>query len=90
MAEEGAVGIRDMVVANAVLAAIAYVIIGREVLLVQIPFRAVGRGMAPGPPITWERAAVVGINGMLNRRVQLFLGDMVGVNPGDLTAIPRV
>ena len=45
MAEEGDVVVGHMVVADAAIAAVANMVLGDEVLLVQIPARSIGRGV---------------------------------------------
>jgi hypothetical protein len=45
VAEQGDELVGDVVIADAAIATIADVVLGNQVLLVEIPFRAVGRGM---------------------------------------------
>ncbi|MPN41964.1 hypothetical protein SDC9_189519 [bioreactor metagenome] len=45
MAEQRNELVGDMVIADTAIAAVADVVLGNQVLLVEVPFRAVGRGM---------------------------------------------
>lgn len=62
MREQSNVGVGDMVVADSPIASIADMAFGEQVLLIDIPLRAIHRGTFACSPAFWKSELVVGIN----------------------------
>lgn len=87
MAEERDVGIRDMIIADSPIAAIADVVFGQQVLLVHLPLGAIGGSPFAGAPEGGQMEAIVGGDDRTDGFIQFFFGDMVLIDPGQITAI---
>ena len=87
MTEQRDVGVRDVVVTDAAVAAIADVILAEQVLLVKIPFGAIGGGSPPCPPVSGQFVFLVRVDDLDDSAVQPFFGHVVKVEPGDLATV---
>lgn len=87
VAEESDVGVGDMVVTDAAIAAIADMVFRDEVLFVKVPTRPVGGGVFAGTPKARERKVVVCIDDGRDGLVQSILGHVSLVNPCNLSSV---
>mgnify|MGYP001555713726 CR=1 FL=1 len=86
VAEERDVLVRDVVVADAAITAVADVVFGQQILLVEVPLRAVGRHAAARAPELRQRELVIRVDDFHDRLVEPLLGDVAQIEPGDLLA----
>jgi hypothetical protein len=84
VAEQRDVGVRDMVVGDSAVAAIADVALCEQIVLVEVPLRAVGRGTLRVAPIAWQLKLVVAVDDVADRRLQLLGADLALIDEGDL------
>src|SRR5215204_4188381 len=85
--EQGDVGVGDMIVANAAITSVADVVLGEQVLLVQIPFCAVDGSALARSPTSWQGEASVGIDDLANRFIEPLLRNVPPVDPGKLSPV---
>ena len=87
VAEQRHVGVRDVIVADAAVPAVADVVLGEQVLLVEVPLHAVRRGVLPRAPELREREAIVRVDQGGDGLVEVLLGDVPLIDPRDLPAV---
>jgi hypothetical protein len=85
--EESDVHIRDHVIADPAVTAVAKVVFGHEILGVEVPLSSVGRGMFTKAPDFRQRKLVVPIDDGRDRFVQLIFGDVPLVDEGHLAPV---
>lgn len=86
MTEQRDVHVRDVVVPDAAVAAIAQVVLGQQVLFVDVPLCAVRRRALAGTPELRQGEPVEGVDHLEDRLVQTLLRHVVQVEPGHLLA----
>ena len=81
MTEQGDVGVGYDVVSQPTSARIADMPFGKQILLVDIPFGAVGRGATAAAPVFRQLERIVGIDDLGDSLVESFLGDVAEIQP---------
>jgi len=87
VAEQRDVAIGDVIVADAAVPSVADVVLGQQILFIQIPFRTVGRSALAGTPQSWDRELVIGVNNSGDRLVHFVFRDVALIYPGNLPSI---
>src|ERR1035437_4868298 len=85
--EEGDLHVRDHVIAYSAVAAITQVVLGNEVLGVEVPFGSVGGGVFAQTPDLRQGKLVVPVDDRRDRLVQLVFGDVPLVDEGYLSPV---
>jgi hypothetical protein len=85
--EESDVHVRDHVVADSAVAAITQMVLGHEVLSVEVPFGSVRGGMFAETPDLRQGKLVVPVDDRRDRLVQLVFGDVPLVDEGYLSTV---
>ena len=92
--EQSDVGVGDVVVGDAAIAAVADVARADQIVLAQLDVRAVGDGGAAAAPVPRQREAGILVDHVDHRRLQLVDVDVLGVDPaqrrrrGDVGGVP--
>jgi hypothetical protein len=86
MAEQRNVPVRDVVIADATVTALVDMAFREQILLVEIPLRAIGGSVFAVSPVFGQEEWVVGIDHPDDGLLQTLRGHVVQVQPRDLLA----
>ena len=85
--EQCNIRVRDQIVANAAVTAIADVPLGEQILRIEIPFRPIGRSGLAQAPQALQRELGIAINNRLDGLVELLLRHMPLVDERHLLTV---
>lgn len=89
MAEQGNIGIGDIIVANVTVATVPQVVFRQKVLFIDILLGAIDRGMFLRTPLLRQEKSIVGIGDFINSGLELIAIDMSLMNVLLFIAIPK-
>jgi D-2-hydroxyacid dehydrogenase (NADP+) len=85
--EQGDIGVRNQVVADPAIAAVADMVAGLQALGMHVPLRAVGGGRLAAAPVPVQADAGIGVDHTGDRLVKAGLGDVTLVDEGHMPAV---